>query len=72
MSNEPVTVRLPKPMQNEDAEVFVGENGKGYRIRKGVNVAIPAYVAEVLRNSELALDRVDAFVEARSEKTATA
>ncbi len=58
-----VKVRLPKAQQGQEQEVFVGVNGVGYRIRKGVEVSVPAAVAEVLRNAEAAADRNDRFLE---------
>lgn len=57
-----VTIRLPKGAEHEEADVFVGVNGKGWRVRKGVEVTVPVFVAEVLHNAEQALDRVEAFV----------
>lgn len=45
-----VTVKLPYD-KNEDS-LFVCVNGKSYQIMRGVPVQIPAYIAEVIRNSE--------------------
>lgn len=58
-----VKVRLPKAGAGQEQEVFVGVNGAGYRIRKGVEVSVPAAVAEVLRNAEAAAERNDRFLE---------
>lgn len=58
-----VKVRLPKARNGEETEVFVGLNGRGYRIRKGMEVAVPEGVAEVLRNAEAAEDRNEVFLE---------
>ena len=58
-----VTVHLPKAARGEDNFQFVGLNGKGYKIMKGVDVEVPAGVAEILENSrkmkEEASDRID-------------
>lgn len=45
-----VTVKLP--YDKHDDSLFVCVNGKSYQIMRGVPVQIPAYVAEVIRNSE--------------------
>lgn len=65
-----VKVKLPKAREGEEPEVFVGVNGKAWRIRKGVEVELPEYVAEVLRNSERADDHLDEFLEANKGKSA--
>lgn len=46
-----VKVRLFKDNKNYQGDVFVGVNGKTYQIKRGVEVEVPDYVAEVLRNS---------------------
>lgn len=52
-----VTVLLPRARPGEEETLFVGVNGKGYRIRKGVSVSVPRAVAEVLEQSELAKEK---------------
>ena len=52
-----------KARNGEETEVFVGLNGRGYRIRKGVEVEVPESVAEVLRNAEAAEDSNEVFLE---------
>lgn len=59
-----VKIRLPKAQEGHEQELFVGVNGVGYRIRKGVEVSVPEAVAEVLRHSEEAADDHDRFLEA--------
>ena len=61
-----VKIRLPKAYEREEQELFVGVNGVGYRIRKGVEVEVPAAVAEVLKNAEDAKDDHDRFLEANA------
>lgn len=52
-SAETVTVRLFKGTTGKyTSDVFVGLNGKGYQIQRGVDVQVPAGVAEILRHSE--------------------
>lgn len=65
-----VKIRLPKAQEGQEQEIFVGVNGVGYRIRKGVEVSVPAAVAEVLRNSEAAADANDLFLEANVDPDA--
>lgn len=59
-----VTIRLPRALPGEEDTLFVGVNGKGYRIKKGVEVEVPRSVAEVLRNSEAAKDAALRYAEA--------
>lgn len=60
---ELVKIRLPKAGQGQEQEVFVGVNGVGYRIRKGVEVSVPPAVAEILRNAQAAEDAGEEFLE---------
>lgn len=60
-----VRVRLPRAVRGEEDTVFVGVNGKGYRIRRGVDVMVPRSVAEVLRNSEAAKEAALRYAESR-------
>lgn len=57
MNREKVSIRLPRAGAGQEETVFVGVNGKAWRIRRGVTVEVPAAVAEVLRNSEKAQDK---------------
>ena len=45
------TVYLPRATGKEENFVFVGLNGKGYNIMKGVPVQVPKPVAAILRES---------------------
>ena len=47
-----VTVILPLDSNTEDDEVFVSVNGYRYQIQRGVEVEVPRFVAEVLKNSD--------------------
>lgn len=59
-----VTVNLPRPQKHEQNFVFVSVNGKNFKVMKGVPVKVPRYVAEVLLNSDEAMDEADAFIDA--------
>ena len=47
-----VKIKLFKDSKNYTSDVFVAVNGRTYQIKRGVEVEVPEYVAEVLRNSE--------------------
>lgn len=46
-----VKITLMRDNKNYQGDVFVGVNGKTWQIQRGVEVEVPDYVAEVLRNS---------------------
>lgn len=46
-----VTIRLPISRELKD-DVFVAVNGRTWLIKRGVNVEVPACVAEVLEHQE--------------------
>ena len=56
-----VTLRLPRARAGEEDTVFVGVNGKAWRIRRGVTVEVPRSVAEVLRNGMSAEERAELY-----------
>ena len=43
--------------------VIVSVNGRSYKIMKGVEVEVPAYVAEVLENSRMMADTARRYVD---------
>lgn len=52
-SNKPKKVKIRLPLsRTEKDDVYVAVNGKSYLIKRGVDVEVPACVAEVLRHSE--------------------
>ena len=51
--NQPVKVKLFKDNGKYNGDVFVGVNGTGMLIPRGVEVEIPRKYAEALKNSEL-------------------
>ena len=52
ISEERVTVKLFKDNGKYAADMFVGVNGVGYQIKRGIPVEVPRVVAEVLAQSE--------------------
>ena len=44
-------ITLMRDNKNYQGDVFVGVNGKTWQIQRGVEVEVPDYVAEVLKNS---------------------
>jgi hypothetical protein len=46
-----VKIRLPLT-RNEKEDEYVAVNGKSYLIKRGVDVEVPEYVAEVLQHKE--------------------
>lgn len=60
-----VKIRLPKTRADEDDE-RVWVNHRSWQIKRGVEVEVPACVAEVLRNREMALEDIMLFKEANT------
>lgn len=51
--NKPKKVKITLPIsRTEKEDVYVAVNGKSYLIKRGVEVEVPDYVAEVLKHSE--------------------
>ena len=63
-----VTIRLPLSREERD-DVYVGLNGKGYLIKRGVNVDVPAGVAEILRRREEMLESAFAYEDQLEKKS---
>lgn len=52
-ANEPKMVKMVLPLTRHDKDdKWCAVNGKTYLIKRGVEVEVPDYVAEVLRNEE--------------------
>ena len=51
--NQPVRIKLFKDSNKYNGDVFVGVNGSGMLIPRGVEVEVPRKFAEALKNSEL-------------------
>ena len=58
-----VKIMLPRGRKNEENFVIVSVNGHSFKIMKGVEVKVPAYVAEVLENGRMMADEARRFVE---------
>lgn len=55
-----VTIRLTKTRADQE-DVFVSVNDASYLIQRGVEVQVPASVAEVLRHREQMLEKIMLF-----------
>ena len=63
-----VTVTLPRPVKKDEPNyVYVGLNGKGYKIMKGMSVDVPPGVAEILANSAQAKDEALDFIQQKAQ-----
>lgn len=60
-SNEPmVKIRLPR-IKKDQEDQFVSVNERTWLIKRGVEVEVPACVAEVLRNAEAMQEEAYAY-----------
>lgn len=58
-----VNVLLPRATGREENFVFVGLNGKGYKILRGQTVKVPRPVYDILMESERAEARQAGFIQ---------
>ena len=63
-----VTVVLPRATGKEEDYIFVGLNGKGYTIKRGIAVRVPQPVAEIIRESERQRNRQMEFEDEQTER----
>ena len=68
--NDYVTVTLPRATGKEEDFVFVGLNGKGYTIRRGVTVRVPRFVPQILTEARRQEQRREDFIRSRQESAA--
>ena len=61
------TVFLPRAQKGQEADIFVGVNGQGWRIQRGVEGLVDDAVAEVLANARAAQEKNDAFLQENSQ-----
>ena len=61
-----VKVRIPRTKKDEE-DVFVSVNLNTYLIKRGVEVEVPDFVAEVLRNQEKMLEEIMLFEAEKSK-----
>lgn len=60
--NKPKTVKIKIPLtRTESEDVYAAVNGKPYLIKRGVEVEVPASVAEVLQHKEEMLAKAMEF-----------
>lgn len=62
-----VTINIPLTRTEKD-DVFVGVNGNTWQIKRGVDVVVPACVAEVLRHKEEMLRIAMEYEESAKER----
>ena len=65
-----VRVTLPRATGKEEDALFVGLNGKGYTIRRGVTVRVPRPVYEILAESRRQEQRREDFIRQQQENAA--
>ena len=68
--NDYVSVTLPRATGKEEDFVFVGLNGKGWTIRRGVTVRVPRPVYEILAESRRQEQRREDFIRLQQENAA--
>ncbi len=64
MKEDRKKVFLSRGRKNEENFVIVSVNGRSYKIMKGVEVEVPACVAEVLENSRMMAEAARRYVDA--------
>ena len=62
-----VKVKIPRTRADEE-DVFVSVNMETFLIKRGVEVEVPDYVAEVLQHQEEMLEKIMLFNDARASK----
>ena len=61
-----VKIRLPRREgAGKNQTEFFSVNGKNYTVERGRTVEVPAALAEVIQNGELALEAAAAYAEAK-------
>ena len=62
-----VKIRIPRTKADQE-DVFVSVNMETFLIKRGVEVEVPDYVAEVLQHQEEALEGIMIFNEEKASK----
>lgn len=62
-----VTIRIPRTKADQE-DVFVSVNNYTCLIKRGVEVEVPDYVAEVLRHQEEMLEKIMLFEDAHASE----
>ena len=63
-----VKVRIPRTKKDEE-DVFVSVNLRTYIVKRGVEVEVPDFVAEVLRHQEEMMEEIMLFEDAVQNKS---
>ena len=66
MAEKMVKIRIPRTKADQE-DVFVSVNQRTWLIKRGVEVEVPACVAEVLRHQEEMLETIMLFDEANKK-----
>ena len=61
-----VKIRIPRTKADQE-DVFVSVNMETFLIKRGVEVEVPDYVAEVLRHQEEMLENIMLFNDAKAK-----
>lgn len=62
-----VEIKIPKTADGSANYIIASVNGKVYKVMKGVNVKVPAPIAEVIEHSFEAQDEAELFIAGASE-----
>ena len=62
-----VKIRIPRTKADQE-DVFVSVNMETFLIKRGIEVEVPDYVAEVIRHQEEMLENIMLFNEAKASK----
>lgn len=62
-----VKIRIPRTKADEE-DVFVSVNMETFLIKRGVEVEVPDYVAEVLQHQEEMMENIMLFNDAKASK----
>ena len=61
-----VKIRIPRTKADQE-DVFVSVNMETFLIKRGVEVEVPDYVAEVLQHQEEMLENIMLFIEEKGK-----
>lgn len=62
-----VEIKIPKTADGSANYIIASVNGKVFKVMKGVNVRVPAPIAEVIEHSFEAQDEAELFIASASE-----
>ena len=67
-ANDRVVIRLPRLRDGKDEDALVGLNGVMYRIKRGVDVTVPAGVKEILDNADAEAENAEKYSVSRADR----